>query len=1208
MTLVSPTAKASAPVRLAVRGMSCGSCEVAVRAALEAVPGVRSAEVSAAAGAAVVIAPGVAPDALLGALAAAGREASLVADSTPRADAPVASAARRYRCGCARAHCTCSAVPVIAGDAGVLVRLSEPLLDCAACCDEESEMQDLERSRVVALKQRNAIVGDSAGTVMMPNVAAIATTPSAVQSAPRIDARLNVFGMTCMSCTGRVSAALAGMDGLREPAKVDLLGSAVLISLVYTEEPLAVVVEAKKRIENAGYRAEIPGPTAALLNVGNARRANMLFLQFSDAQTARRAAVVLRASEFVEEVVVCGDNERQASRLHAGSLSSEDDSPELRNGVVLEPSGCWSSNTSPSPNAGSDVESGARPGALAHAWKWVMVHRRVHGDKNTLQRALQVSPKAHATGANVHIAALLENNDIQFSVLANGHASTSGGQDPSVGLRAAALEYRRMFLIALVFTAPVVLLSMILVNVPALKPSLSSRIGRSAISVTDLVSWLLATPVQFYCGYRFYRGSWFAMKSRRANMDMLIALGTSVAYVFSVIILIASTVNIQRGSNFTKEPVAFETSSLLITIVLLGKWLETLAKSRAATSVSELAGLRPSRADVVSGPPSFDFIANVDVNLVVPGDYVRVNSGAAIPVDSIVEVGETTVDESMLTGESWPVSKRTGDPVYAGTVNGRGSVLARCTAIGQEATLSKIIQLVQNAQAAKAPIEQYADRISAKFVPFVMTIALVTTVIWFGLAQGKVIPTTWRRDEGTFMFALLFGMSVLVISCPCALGIATSTVVMVTTGLGAKKLGILYKGGGEALQASRNVKTVLFDKTGTLTVGSPTVTSCERLWTTGGVRSLSCRSVSVSSLSSAGSAVAEPGDDEIIATTSVLEDVLGNSSNDDLDVFSVIAAAEQHSDHPLAVAISKYISDRLFCAVEAGHRAPVVTPIRFHDTIAGKGVECTLEDGRCIRVGRASWILLHHDGVSLLDDSATIALTSSTQKAISEMERSGKTVVFASVDREPVMAFGIEDPVRTEAKAVISYLKTNGVQCGMVTGDGELAAFAVADAVGIERAHVVFRALPFQKVDAVKAAVSACGSGRNQSSVAFVGDGINDAGALAAADVGIALGCGSQIAAESASIVLTRSHLQDLVVALDLARVSFRRITLNYVWAFGYNAIGIPVAAGALFPFTRLRLPPFIAAVAMGASSISVVLSSLALRRYRPPRAFGDNC
>jgi P-type Cu+ transporter len=1196
-------------VRLAVQGMSCSSCEASVRDALLAVPGVLAADVSAAAGAALVTAPGVPHDELLRALSAAGRDAT-VAEPPATTPGKPAAQTRRYRCGCARAHCTCSAAPVIPGDAGVLVRLSEPLVDCKACC---APVHALAGSEVnTNLRENSPFDGQTTegginSTAVQPQILPrLAVTPVPQNTPTRtLTIHLNVLGMTCMSCTGRVSAALAGMEGLGEPARVDFLASSVLLSVRKTENPLSVALEAKERIERAGYKTEIPRPTSLLLNTKrDADRANTLFLQFSDTQTAIRAAQILRASPLVDDAIVCAEGQGRMIRNSRSSHVQDVEAAGFQNGVVL---GRFSSETGDAPLEGAcnDVEAGTKRPFLGQVCKWVVIHRRGQRERSTVGGALRILLKENVQGVNTQIAMLLERSEIPFSVLSNGYSSMSGIQDPSAALRAVALDYRRSFLIALTFTIPIVLLSMVLANLPIIKPALATRLGRSAFSIADLVSWLCATPVQFYCGYRFYRGSWFALKARRANMDILIAVGTSVAYFFSVIILLSSTANRMRGVAFTKEPVAFETSALLITIVLLGKWLENLAKSRAATSVSELAGLQPSRADVVSPPPEFTFLSNVDVNLVVPGDHVRVNAGAAFPVDSTVEFGETVVDESMLTGESWPVTKGVGDPVYAGTINGRGSVVVRCTAIGQDATLSKIIQLVQNAQAAKAPIEQYADRISAKFVPSVMIIALATTIIWFGLAQGGSIPHSWVRDEGNVMFALLFGLSVLVISCPCALGIATSTVVMVTTGLGAKKLGILYKGGGEALQSSRNVRTVLFDKTGTLTKGKPTVTSCERLWTSSGMSSLP-RQLSASSLSSVGSeidTIGEIGAESSIDCSSANRD---RSLTSDLAVLAVVASAEEHSDHPLAIAILKYAQEQLTKALADGLTAPGLLPIRSHTTIVGGGVECVLQDGRNVRVGRSSWILDNQDYSAGNHKTSFLELAPPARAAITHMELLGKTVVCASIDKEPVMAFGIEDPVRSEAGAVVSLLKTNGVQCGMVTGDGEHAAFAVADAVGIERMHVVSRALPYQKVDAVKAAVNACGIGNNRARVAFVGDGINDAGALAAADVGIALGCGSQIAAESASIVLVRSHLEDLVVALDLARVSFRRIKLNYAWAFVYNIIGIPIAAGALFPFTRLRLPPFMAAIAMGASSISVVISSLALRMYKVPDIVGE--
>jgi P-type Cu+ transporter len=457
--------------------------------------------------------------------------------------------------------------------------------------------------------------------------------------------------------------------------------------------------------------------------------------------------------------------------------------------------------------------------------RWVLSGRRSARELAMQRRVLCVSTTAEH-GAKLEIADSLashvrdniaRNGDdddsavADFSVISSADPLISGVYDPSTALARTAADYRRMFFISLVFTAPIVVLAMILPNVGV--SALDTRVGSSAIAVKDLVSWILATPVQFYCGYRFYRGTWFALKSLRANMDTLISVGTSVAYFFSVAILAMSSIQLSRGSEMTKEMVVFETSSLLITIVLLGKWMETLAKARAAGSVAALAELQPTTADVVSAPPTCQMRCTVDVNLVSVGDYVRVNAGAAFPVDSVVVRGDTVVDESMLTGEAMPVSKRVGDDVFSGTINGAGSVVVRCSAVGEDTMLSSIVRLVQNAQAAKAPIEHYADRVSAVFVPAVIAISVLTTVVWFALAQTGAVPESWRSaKEGNVIFALLFGMSVLVISCPCALGIATPTVVMVVTGMAARKLGILFKGGGDALQAASNINTVLFDK------------------------------------------------------------------------------------------------------------------------------------------------------------------------------------------------------------------------------------------------------------------------------------------------------------------------------------------------------------------------------------------------------------
>eukprot|EP00178_Gracilaria_changii_P012303 TRINITY_DN3488_c0_g1_i1.p1 TRINITY_DN3488_c0_g1~~TRINITY_DN3488_c0_g1_i1.p1 ORF type:complete len:1128 (-),score=215.49 TRINITY_DN3488_c0_g1_i1:93-3476(-) len=751
---------------------------------------------------------------------------------------------------------------------------------------------------------------------------------------------------------------------------------------------------------------------------------------------------------------------------------------------------------------------------------------------------------------------LLSSEALSYDVIPRADPLVSGTRSPTDMLRAVAREYSLLFFGSLLFTLPLALLTMLFAKVDALgADSLKQFVNTSGFRIIDVVALLLATPVQFVFGYRFHRGAWYALKKRRANMDVLISLGTSIAYAFSVIILIMRSVQKARGLPVTEEQLAFETAALIITIVLFGKWMETVAKRKTAVGVEALATMVPRAVTIVTPEGRQKLREPIDVELVSIGDFFRVSPGSAFPLDGVIEHGDTTADESMLTGESWPVKKQQGDDVFAGTINGNGVVIVRCTADSTETVLQKVINLVRHAQQSKAPVEEFADRVSAVFVPIVIVIAIATTILWFTLAETRAIPEDWTQGEGNFLFGVLFGLTVLVIACPCALGLATPTVIMMATSIGAKRMGILYKDGGQALQAVHDVRTILFDKTGTLTVGKPSVTSIAMI---SGI------------------------DDEV----TVLEH--GNLTADVQELLRVIAVAESSSDHPLAEAIHKYAEIRCQNLLDTD-------TVARNETLPGRGIRCTLKDGRKVEVGKADWIMSSSAPGSTLSQGA--------QSLISEWEISGKTVVLARVSNEPLLVFGIEDPLREESSDVISYLQSQSIACCIVTGDAFGTAANVARKLGIEEGNVRARAMPSDKADIVREFAANQTDGRKKNTTVFVGDGINDAAALSAATVGIAIGSGSQVASESAGIVLVKSNLWDVVTAVDLAKTAFGRIRANYFWAFCFNTLAIPLAAGAVYPLIQRRIPPYTAAAAMALSSMAVVLSSLSLGLYKSPFA-----
>ncbi len=603
------------------------------------------------------------------------------------------------------------------------------------------------------------------------------------------------------------------------------------------------------------------------------------------------------------------------------------------------------------------------------------------------------------------------------------------------------------------------------------------------------LQWLLATPVQFAIGARFYRAGWAAVRAGSGNMDLLVALGTSAAYFMSVYLALT------RGA---MEPLYFEASALVITLVRLGKWLEARAKRQTTEAIRALSALRPERARIVAEGVERE----VPIEAVKVGDVVVVRPGERIPVDAEVVEGETHVDESLITGESLPVAKREGTRITGGSLNGEGLVLARTVAVGAESTLARIIRHVETAQAAKAPIQRLVDRVSAVFVPLMIAVALVTVLAW-GLANGD-----WEH-------ATLNAVSVLVIACPCALGLATPAAIMAGTGVAARH-GILIKD-AEALEVAHRTRVVAFDKTGTLTEGRPRVTH--------------------------------------ILPAAAREDVL-----------RLAGALQRGSEHPLARAVMEGVRDE-------GVGLPAATGIR---AVPGRGVEGVVE-GRRLAVASERW-------ARELDPAGIEALAADAARLQSE----GRTVswlVAVEPRREVVGILAFGDTVKRGAAALVKGLRALGVRSVLLTGDNRGAAQSAALALGIDEVRA--EVMPEDKAAAIGELRRAGGA------VAMVGDGINDAPALAAADVGIAMASGADVAMHTAGITLMRGDPRLVADALSISRRTYAKIRQNLFWAFIYNLVGVPLAAFGL-------LSPVIAGAAMALSSVSVVTNALLLRRWKP--------
>ena len=699
-------------------------------------------------------------------------------------------------------------------------------------------------------------------------------------------------------------------------------------------------------------------------------------------------------------------------------------------------------------------------------------------------------------------------------------------------------KWRKLFWLAFAFSLPIFLISMVFMFIPPMHRMLMRKIVRG-LTWEGLLLTVLTTPVQFGVGRQFYVGAYHALRNKSANMDVLVAMGTTTAYLYSLFVVIEATVtNTKQGGLF------YETAALLITFIIGGKYLETVAKGRTSAAIESLLSLQPDTALLVRDDGE---IVEVNVALVEVGDMLSVRPGSNVPLDGELIAGETAVDESMVTGEALPVSKAIGDPLIGGTINQTGSIKMRVTRVGADTTLARIVQLVHDAQTSKPAIQAFADKVSSYFVPVVIAIAIATFIVWLILLYSGVIPDSWvPANRSNFLFALLFGIAVLVIACPCALGLATPTAIMVGTGVGAAH-GVLIKG-GTALEAAHTIDAVLFDKTGTLTHGTPIVT-----------------------------------DASILPLTAWQFDGAANALGDAL-FWSIVHATESMSEHPLARA--------MVTRAEAEERGGLSLETSVFNAVSGRGLEATLaasgaDGGQELRVaiGNRQWM-----------GENSVMLPDALERFAVDLEGDGKTVMFVAVGGQMAGAVAVADTARAEARPVIEHLEAAGVLVWMVTGDNERTALAIARDLGIARDRVFSQVLPGDKSDKVAELQDA------DLHVAMVGDGINDAPALTKADLGIAIGAGTDVAIESADMVLMKSDLRDVVTALSLARVTYARIRHNFFWAFLYNCVGIPIAAGLFYPLVKITLPPVVAGAAMALSSVSVVASSLWLKRFKPPQ------
>ena len=617
------------------------------------------------------------------------------------------------------------------------------------------------------------------------------------------------------------------------------------------------------------------------------------------------------------------------------------------------------------------------------------------------------------------------------------------------------------------------------------------------------ILFILATPVQIILGSRFYFGAYVALRNKTANMDTLIAIGTSAAYIYSILITFFP-------KTFTGGAY-YDTAAVIITFILLGKYFEALTKGKASEAIRKLIGLQPKTTTVIRNKKEIKIsIEELQIN-----DIFVVKPGEKLATDGIVIFGSSHVDESMITGESIPVSKKAGDKVIGATLNKNGLLRIRATKIGSDTMLAQIVKLVEEAQGSKAPIQRLADRVSSIFVPVVILIAVLSFLFWYFIAPRLM------EIAFPFVFAFTVFVAVLIIACPCALGLATPTAIMVGTGKGAEN-GILIKN-AEALETAHKLTTIVFDKTGTLTKGKPEVT-------------------------------------DIVAF---------DSNYPDKDIIKFAAIAEKSSEHPLAEAVINFAKSK---------KIRIEDPSKF-EAITGKGVYAKYKNYS---------ILLGNDK---LMHQNKIKIGNKIEESLQTLEEQGKTTVILAVNKRAIGLIAIADTLKENSKEAVEALHRIGKEIIMITGDNKRVATAIASQIGIDK--VLAEVLPQDKEEEIKKLQ------KQDKIVAMVGDGINDAPALAAADIGIAIGAGTDIAIETGSIVLIKNDLRDVVKAIKLSSYTMGKIKQNLFWAFFYNAAGIPIAAGMLYPLFGFLLNPVIAGIAMAFSSVSVVSNSLLMRRYK---------
>jgi len=879
-----------------------------------------------------------------------------------------------------------------------------------------------------------------------------------VETAAAAGARFPVEGMTCASCVNRIERYLRKVDGVAE-ANVNLATETASVRFDPARVDLDVL---RTAVEAAGYEARID--RAELVGPAGVRAVEIEFRAPEGGGIAGPRTLALDIEGMT--CASCVNRIERYLRKIDGVVEANVNLATERASIVARP----------------DVTIDQLIAAVEAAGYEAKILL------DAAPTSTSLAPAAPTAGAEAEPHAV--------------HRETAREPETSFQQRHLA-DTRRRLIVGAVLTVPLLLGLAAMTVAPFLPMFLMNPWFQLAV----------ATPVQFYAGWPFYKGAWKVARHRATDMNTLIAVGTSAAFFYSLAAILLP--DFFRAAGMVTDgqlPLYFDTAAAIITLILLGRFLEARARSHTSDAIKKLIGLAPRTARVLRDGSEVD----IPIEEVVKGDLLLVRPGEKVPVDGLVRDGRSAVDESMVTGEPIPVTKEAGEEVIGGTLNTSGSFRFEATRVGRDTVLAQIVRLVQEAQGSKAPIQRLADLVTSYFVPAVLGIAALTFAVWYAFGP---MPA--------FNLALLNMVAVLIIACPCALGLATPTSIMVGTGKGAEN-GVLFRN-AEALERLHKVKAVVLDKTGTLTEGKPRVTDVIRV-------------------------AGAPDEDEVVR---------------------IAATAERGSEHPLGEAVVRFARDE---------RGLVLTDATEFEATSGQGVAATV-DGQTVLIGRPAFLESH--GI----DPGPL------RPAAEELAASGKTPVFVAIDGRPAAVIAIADTLKAGSVEAVAELHRLGLQVAMLTGDNEITARAIARQAGVDRVLADVR--PDEKAAQVR---------RLQAEgklVAMVGDGINDAPALAQADVGIAIGTGTDVAIESGSVTLMSGDLRALVVAISLSRATMRNIKQNLFWAFAYNVALIPLAAGVFYPFTGILLDPIFAAAAMALSSVTVVSNALRLRRFRPPRISG---